>query len=119
MSGYFSMEGRYNRAKYFLSILVIGIIGYGLAFLVGLLLRESADLSTISAISWIIWLVIAVISAFPVVKRLHDLNRPGTHYWLLLIPLYNIYLAILLLFSPGTDGPNEYGSNPLAAKKEK
>lgn len=119
MSGYFSMEGRYNRAKYFLAILVISIIGYGLSFLVVRLLGESADLSTISAIGWIIWLVLAVISAFPVVKRLHDLNRPGTHYWLLLIPLYNIYLAILLLFSPGSDGTNQYGSDPLAAKKGK
>jgi len=53
--------------------------------------------------------------AFAAVKRLHDLERPGAHYWLLLIPVYNIYLALVLLFKRGTSGPNRYGDDPLAA----
>ena len=53
--------------------------------------------------------------AFEVVKRLHDLDRPGTHYWYLLIPFYNIYLGLLLLFKRGTSGCNQYGDDPLAA----
>ena len=55
----------------------------------------------------------AVVAAFQAVKRLHDLGRPGWHYWLLLIPLYNIYLAIVLLFVKGTPGTNPYGVDPL------
>jgi uncharacterized membrane protein YhaH (DUF805 family) len=51
------------------------------------------------------------------IKRLHDLNRPGWHWLLFMIPLYNIYLAILLLFKKGTDGSNDFGSDPLAGYK--
>ena len=39
--------------------------------------------------------------AFFIVKRLHDLGRPGFHYWLLLIPIYNFYLALVLLLKRG------------------
>lgn len=42
------------------------------------------------------------------VKRFHDLDKPGTHYWLLLIPIYNIYLECQLLFKRGVAGPNKY-----------
>jgi uncharacterized membrane protein YhaH (DUF805 family) len=42
------------------------------------------------------------------VRRFHDLDRPGSDYWLLLIPFYNIYLGFVLLFKGGTDGPNQY-----------
>jgi uncharacterized membrane protein YhaH (DUF805 family) len=56
----------------------------------------------------------AVLGAFQVVKRLHDLGRPGWHYWLLLIPIYDIYLALVLLFCKGTAGSNSYGVDPLA-----
>ncbi len=36
-------------------------------------------------------------------RRLEDLGRPRSHFWLLLIPVYNIYLGLVLLFQPGTD----------------
>jgi uncharacterized membrane protein YhaH (DUF805 family) len=56
-----------------------------------------------------------IISALQIVKRLHDLGRPGTHYWLMLVPFYNLYLAWVLLFKKGTTGPNQYGNDPLEA----
>ena len=49
-------------------------------------------------------------------KRLHDLDRPGTDCWLFLIPIYGIYLGLLLLLAKGTEGDNQYGPDPLAGK---
>jgi uncharacterized membrane protein YhaH (DUF805 family) len=43
------------------------------------------------------------------VKRVHDTNKSG---WFLLIPLYNI----LLLFSKGTVGNNDFGIDPSPIK---
>jgi uncharacterized membrane protein YhaH (DUF805 family) len=40
------------------------------------------------------------------VRRMHDVNKSG---WFLLIPIYNLVLAC----TPGTEGPNEYGPDPL------
>jgi uncharacterized membrane protein YhaH (DUF805 family) len=55
----------------------------------------------------------AIPLAFQAVKRLHDLDRPGSHYWLFLLPFYNIYLGWVLLFKKGTAGNNIYGPDPL------
>lgn len=46
------------------------------------------------------------------VKRIHDTNKTG---WFILIPLYNL----ILLFSKGTIGSNEYGIDPKPNKKVK
>jgi hypothetical protein len=53
-------------------------------------------------------------SPFCAVKRLHDMGRPGTHFWMLLIPVYGILLSFILLFKKGTQGENTYGPDPLA-----
>lgn len=115
MGELFSMDGRYNRAKYFWTTLLIGIVAQIIAFLIGLAAGAAGgDPATVGGvIGLIVGIGSAVICAFQVVKRLHDLDRPGTHYWLLLIPLYNIYLGLLLLFKKGTEGANQYGPDPL------
>ena len=45
-------------------------------------------------------------------KRMHDVNKSG---WYFLVPFYNI----ILLFSRGTVGQNNYGIDPKPAKKVK
>jgi uncharacterized membrane protein YhaH (DUF805 family) len=49
------------------------------------------------------------------VRRLHDGDRSG--WWLLLslIPLVGFIILLVWFVSPGTDGPNRFGRNPLAA----
>ncbi len=47
------------------------------------------------------------------VRRFHDLDRSGGDYFLLLVPLYNIFVAFELQFKKGTVGPNRFGADPL------
>ncbi|MFM5886317.1 MAG: DUF805 domain-containing protein [Novosphingobium sp.] len=47
------------------------------------------------------------------VRRLHDTNRSGWWYWIALVPLIGIILLIVWLASRGTNGGNDYGSDPL------
>ncbi|WP_282753517.1 DUF805 domain-containing protein [Desulfuromonas thiophila] len=115
--GLFSMEGRYNRAKYFWVMLAIAVVGQLISVGIGIAVGSSGgDPEAAGAIGLIVGIGIAVVYAFQVVKRLHDLDRPGTHYWLALIPIYNIYFGLLLLFKKGTEGENKYGPDPLAGK---
>jgi uncharacterized membrane protein YhaH (DUF805 family) len=109
-----SMEGRYNRTKYFWIGLAISI-GVSVAAGVIQLAVEAAsgDPNIAAVLGTSMYILGAVIAAFPVIKRLHDLARPSSHYWLLLIPFYNLYLALVLLFKKGTPGPNQYGPDPL------
>ena len=115
----FSTRGRYNRARYFWTMFVISLC-INIPTGISRVWLESAagDIDIILPVFITVNLLFivpgAVISALQVVKRLHDMNRPGTHYWLALIPLYNIYFGLILLTRKGTDGPNEYGPDPLA-----
>jgi uncharacterized membrane protein YhaH (DUF805 family) len=124
MSRLFSMKGRLNRARYFGYSIAILLATYFVAFVAGMIIGimalttngiESAQSGTTGAavVGFMIGICGSVVIAFQAVKRLHDMGRPGVHYWLLLIPIYNIYLGLLLLFQKGDSGPNQYGPDPL------
>jgi len=111
----FSMKGRLNRAGYFwilFAFSTFNIFGY---LVISPSTREPGVINILAVIFYLIlYTGLSALAAFQGVKRLHDLNRPGSHYLLLLIPLYNIYLSLILLFEKGTDNDNKYGSDPLA-----
>lgn len=46
-------------------------------------------------------------------RRLHDLDKSGWWMLLLFVPLVNILFYIYILFFKGTEGPNQYGEDPL------
>ena len=114
MNEFITMQGRINRLKYFAYTLVITVVSYAAFFWVGMFvgLTGGTD-ATASFFGFILGLASTILLALQTVRRLHDMNRPGWHYWLLLIPFYNIYLTILLYSEKGTDGRNEYGDDPL------
>jgi uncharacterized membrane protein YhaH (DUF805 family) len=115
MSDLFSMKGRYNRAKYFWIEFGIFVFWVILAnVLEAVVAKLGGSFNTMPILfTFIISPAILAIMALQVVKRLHDIGRPGSHYWLLFIPLYNIYLGLVLLFQKGNEGGNQYGPDPL------
>jgi len=115
----FTFEGRTNRAWYFWHVLlddfavvmlvfVLAVMGSLLGFPWGLAVVPPL----LSAIVGGSWAAIAV-----TVRRLHDLGRPGWHWWLLFIPFFNLYFGFVLVFQRGTPGPNLYGPDPLAVSR--
>lgn len=116
MGNLFSMEGRIGRQQYILISLVITVVMYGVSFTAGFMMgMGGAGENATVFVGFLIGLVAAIIQSFLIVKRLHDLDRPGSHYWLFFIPLYNIYLGLILLFTKGTEGNNQYGIDPTTA----
>jgi|AntAceMinimDraft_16_1070373.scaffolds.fasta_scaffold08091_6 uncharacterized membrane protein YhaH (DUF805 family) len=114
MHSIFSLQGRYNRAKYFWSMLAIEAMTW--VATVGVMSSAATsgnDLEAVQGVTLLIGIGGMVLMVFPIVKRLHDIGRPGSHYWLLLVPLYSIYLGLALLFKKGMEGTNEYGLDPL------
>ena len=47
------------------------------------------------------------------IKRLHDVNMSGAFYLVFFIPCVSFVFGLYLLFKKGTDGPNDYGDDPL------
>jgi uncharacterized membrane protein YhaH (DUF805 family) len=110
----FKTGGRANRAWYLWHIILddIAMVTAGVGLLV-LAVVTGIPLLILPAIGVFVagfWAGVCV-----TIKRLHDIDRPGWHWWLLLIPLYNIYLGLSLLFVKGTSGPNQFGGDPLGA----
>jgi uncharacterized membrane protein YhaH (DUF805 family) len=48
------------------------------------------------------------------VRRLHDTDRTGWWYLLVLLPVIGIIVLIVWYVQRGTDGPNRFGPDPLA-----
>lgn len=108
---YFSFNGRIGRQTYWMKgMVVLGILG-ALAF--GLDMLVEAD----GVIFSIIYLLAIWPSLALQAKRWHDLNRSA--WWILmsLVPLVNIWAAIELGFIKGTEGENEYGSDPMGESR--
>ena len=110
----FSFSGRLNRAKYFWYSVLLWVIFVVLILISSLLISKYVSSGLGIVLSIIFYVLLVILEASLVVKRFHDLDRPGTHFWLLLIPIYNIYLSLVLLFQKGTAGENKYGPDPLA-----
>lgn len=112
----FSTQGRANRSWYLWHIILddLAMFTAGIGLIV---------LSVVTGVPFFILPAIGVFVAgfwagvCITIKRLHDLERPSWHWWLLLVPIYNMYLGLVLLFQKGTDGPNEFGIDPLASSK--
>ena len=106
---FFSFEGRINRGKFWLGIVILWAFVWVLAIIAG---------ATNSA--FLLWLVVilSILIIWPSlalsIKRWHDRNKSG--WWVLigLVPLIGgIWALIETGFLPGTVGPNEYGLDPL------
>jgi uncharacterized membrane protein YhaH (DUF805 family) len=117
MVKWFTLHGRVSRKQYLASVTAIACLTFGW-FYVGGLMSSNADvgirttgmmLFTLTAVAG------TVANLFLVVRRLHDLGKPGSHCWLLLVPFYNVYLQLVLLFAKGVAGQNQYGPDPVIA----
>lgn len=126
MNKLFSMRGRISRSIYAGSAIPFSVFACLLVFFlsqssVGLF--ENRDIfpnmprAAPLVLAWVIAIIQTAIVSFLQVKRLHDLSRPGWHFWLLLIPVYGIWLSFVLLFSKGCLGRNEYGEAPSATDR--
>ncbi len=98
------IPGRMNRVKYLCLMLIIGLVG-------GVLIETWNHFSPDTYLVCVI--IVEIATLFPVVKRLHDIDRSGVWWWAMLVPGFNIFLGIMLLFVKGTVGPNQFGDDPL------
>lgn len=113
-SGVFSWNGRIGRLRYFLIGLDISIIGGIIVLIIDFFSRSAGNiLSTLIIVA--IEVACFILVLFNAIKRLHDVEKSGWWWFAILIPLYNIYFGLMLLFREGTDGSNQYGDAPRRA----
>jgi uncharacterized membrane protein YhaH (DUF805 family) len=109
---YASARGRASRSEYWywtLFSVLVGIVALAADYVV---FPSSAwgPIDTLSSLALLLpsWAV--------AIRRLHDINRSG--YWLLIVfTIIGIPLLIYWDCVKGTDGDNDYGSDPLGDSK--
>lgn len=101
----FSSKGRINRLPYFLYSLGVGVVCF---FAVGICFTGILAIIGIPLV-----MACCVANIMLIIQRCHDLNKSGWFYFVLVIPVIGIIFALYLLFAKGTEGPNQYGPDPL------
>jgi len=91
-------KGRARRKEYWYFVLFSNLITLPLSFL-------AESLPIISIVSLVFSLALIIPSLATGVRRMHDVGKSG---WFLLIPFYNLYLAV----SDSEPGTNKWGPNP-------
>ena len=117
-SKFFRHDNRINRKRYNLRQLALSpvylLIMYVSAFMVaGLWFRDETVAAIVTVIMTVLFFATIISSLMLIIRRLHDLNRPGWFIIGIILPVVNIALLIYLSFFKGTEGPNQYGPNPL------
>lgn len=103
---YANFSGRASR-KYFWVVFVTTLIILVLSALPYYFLQQVEFLNIISLLFAVIIGIINFVPLFSLlVRRIHDIDYS---FWYFLIPIFNLYLLLLILFSRGTDGPNTFG----------
>jgi len=116
-----STKERLRRTDYFFQKTISLLLMINL-FLVLMVAGENEENSTLfsiyTAITVFVLFGFIVFDIISTIKRLHDLNKKGTWYFANLIPLYNIFFGLGLIFERGTNGTNLYGTDPRLLGKE-
>jgi len=100
---YANFNGRASRQEYWMFFLFNFIFAFALGFIEGL--TGMFGYSDESILANIYSLAVAIPSIAVGVRRMHDTGKSG---WFLLIPIYNLILAV----TSGESGENKYGAVP-------
>ena len=115
-SNYTNFRDRTPRSGFWWWFLFTQIVNIVAQVLMGVFAAMGQTAALIGAIIVLVVILGLLIPGIAVsVRRLHDLDKSG--WWLLicLIPLVGAIILIVWFCTKGTEGPNRFGTDPLAA----
>jgi len=104
---YANFEGRARRSEYWyfaLANFIITLVLRGIDYAIG-----GIDFQIISGIYGLATLIPGLAVS---VRRLHDVNKSGWFLLLWLLPVIGWIWLLVLFFTEGTVGPNQFGEDP-------
>jgi uncharacterized membrane protein YhaH (DUF805 family)/ribosomal protein L40E len=109
-----AFEGRARRKEFWMFMLIDFLIGVA----IGILAMIPFLGFLFNIVSWIFYLAVLIPSIALGVRRLHDTNRGGLLFLLILIPLAGIIILIVFWAQEGTAGENNFGAEPKQETKK-
>jgi len=123
LSKYVTWQGRATRSEYWYFML-FAILCYAVAAVVDNVLGTTFKIPNpstgmVQSLGYgyayaLVALGLLLPSLSVLVRRLHDTDRSGWWYWIVLVPVVGAILLLVWLCSRGTAGDNRYGPDPLA-----
>ena len=109
---YSNFSGRARRSEYWYFLLCNLLIGMLLGVLVALL-------GTIGMVLYVFYALAVLIPSLALIsRRLHDVGKSGWFYFIVLIPIIGGIWLLVLFFTEGTKGENQYGNDPKSSGEE-
>ncbi|WP_422372491.1 DUF805 domain-containing protein [Hoeflea sp.] len=105
---YATIAGRARRSEYWWFFLFVFLCNLVLGIVDAILFGEAQVLQALFS------LAILVPAVCVGGRRMHDTGRSAWWLLLVLIPLVGSLILLFMFAQKGTDGPNEYGPDPLA-----
>ncbi len=115
---YADFNGRARRMEYWMFILFNIIFAIAAVILDNLLgLKFSSEIPY--GFIYLIYVLATLIPGIAVaVRRLHDVDKSGWFYLIAFIPIIGTIWLLILFFTEGTPGTNQYGVNPKETYQE-
>ncbi|MBD0824274.1 DUF805 domain-containing protein [Aestuariibaculum marinum] len=108
---YANFDGRARRKEYWMFNLIHMLILFGL-IAISLAISISSDAPGFLSL-YIIYALATFIPGLAVtVRRLHDLGKSGSYFFIYFIPLVGPFWLLFLLITEGERGSNNYGPDP-------
>jgi uncharacterized membrane protein YhaH (DUF805 family) len=125
-----SFDGRINRKPFWLSLLALAIVEWILMLVLGVALGTSMmgsidpnmapdEAAAMATKGMIPIVIVGLLFLYPALaiyaKRWHDRGKSGWWTLIILVPLIgSIWFLVECGFLRGTEGPNQFGNDPLA-----
>lgn len=104
---YARFDGCSSRADYWWVCLANTIIGFALGFVFGLI-AGITEVQSIRFVPCLYSLAVIVPAIALIVRRLHDINKSGWYYFMILIPIAGPIIILIYLLTDRVE-PNNYG----------
>ena len=112
---YVTFSGRAPRSEFWWFILFVSLTNTILSVVDGMIFGTTPSGQSAMVLGAIFSLAVLLPSIAVGVRRLHDLDRTGWWYLLILVPfLGGLILTFFFFIHKGTEGPNRFGADPLA-----
>lgn len=114
---FFSTKGRVSGWEYALYTACLSLWYLAICFIIWFIYwlswPSTENLENISTIiALILWIPYLIMEIMVSIKRVHDFWKKGSYVRCLLIPFYNIYVWLQLIFQKGNEWQNEYWDKP-------
>jgi len=105
---YFEGSGRSQRMEYWMFMLFIVIVSFGLSLLFGADISSNIPLLVFLSVTIFPWITVQV-------RRFHDQDKSGWFFLLRLIPYVGGLIVLVFMALEGTQGENRFGPDPKEA----